>query len=220
LSRERSLEGKTAVVLGASAPYGAAATRMLAREGARVALGGRSREKLEALEAEIRALGGEALVVGTHLAKRHHPAHLVEAAVAEFGGVEILLFMAHASAPPLGSMDLDAWERSVDVNVKGFLYAVVAALPAMREGGGGQVVCLNVDDPDPPDPLYEASRAAARVLLRELARELSAEGIRASEVTLDSRRADPERCAEAIRRLLADPPDTPTRFSFQRVPEA
>ena len=97
---------------------------------------------------------------------------------------------------------------------------VLAALPAMREGGGGQVVCLNVEDPAPPDPLYEASRAAARVLLRELARELSAEGIRASEVTLDSRRADPERCAEAVRRLLADPPDTPTKFSFQRVPEA
>lgn len=216
MNRPRSLEGRTAVVLGASAPYGAAATRMLAQEGARVALGGRSRDKLEALEAEIEAAGGEALVVGTHLAKRHHPAHLVEAAVAEFGGLDALLFMAHAPAAPLGSMDLDAWERSVDVNVKGFLYAVAAALPAMREGGGGHVVCLNVED---PDPLYKASRAAARVLLQELAREFSAEGLRASEVALGSRRASPERCAEAVRRLLADPPDPLTGFSTQRVPE-
>lgn len=82
------------------------------------------------------------------------------------------------------------------------------------------MVCLTVEAPDPPDPLYGASRAAGRVLLRELARELSAEGIRASEATLDSRRADPERCAEAVRRLLADPPDPLTGFSVQGVPEA
>jgi NADP-dependent 3-hydroxy acid dehydrogenase YdfG len=207
-------------MLGASSPQGAATARMLASVGVNLALGGRDREKLEALEGEIRASGGDALVVGTHLAKRHHPAHLVQAALEQFGGLDFLLFMAHASAPPLGSLDLDAWERSVDVNVKGFLYSVAAALPAVLEGGGGHVVYLSIEDPEGLDPLYGASRAAARVLLRGLAGEFFDQGVSASEVTLDSRRASPERCAETVRRLLAAPPDTPTRFSVQRVPEA
>jgi hypothetical protein len=55
-----------------------------------------------------RFCGGEALVLGVHLAKRHHPAHLVEAAVETFGGLDALLFMASATAPPLGSLDIDA----------------------------------------------------------------------------------------------------------------
>jgi NADP-dependent 3-hydroxy acid dehydrogenase YdfG len=192
---------------------------MLGREGANLALGGRDREKLEALEEEIHASGGQALVVGVHLAKRHHPAHLVEAAVAEFGGLDALLFMARASAPPLNSMDLDAWERSVDVNLKGFLYTVAAALPAMREGGGGHVVCLDAEAPRVPDPLYRASRAAGRVLLQEIAREFSGEGIRTSEVTLgDPSRTDPERCAGVIRCVLTEP--SSAGFATRNVPEA
>jgi NADP-dependent 3-hydroxy acid dehydrogenase YdfG len=82
---KRNLEGKTAIVLGGSSAYGAAAVRALARESVNVVLGGRDRDRLETLEEEAQILGGEALVVGTHLAKRHHPAHLVEAAVEAFG---------------------------------------------------------------------------------------------------------------------------------------
>ena len=74
-------------------------------------LWGRSRNELGALQGEIEAYGGRALVVGTHLAKRHHPAHLVEDALEEYGSLDILLFMARATAPPLGSLDFDAWER-------------------------------------------------------------------------------------------------------------
>jgi citronellol/citronellal dehydrogenase len=103
-----TLSGKTVMVLGGSGPYGAAVARVLGREGANVALGGRDRQRLEELEEQVRGLGGEALVLGGHLAKRHHPAHLVEAAVEAFGGLDALLFMACATAPPLESLDLDA----------------------------------------------------------------------------------------------------------------
>lgn len=204
----RNLEGKTVAVLGASSPHGAATVGALAREGANVALGGRSREKLEALEKEVREAGGQAVVVGVHLAKRHHLVHLMEAAVEAFGGLDVLLFMAHTSAPPLESFDVDAWERSVDVNVKGFLYAVAAALPVMREGDGGLVVYVGAGEPEAPDPLYRAGQAAARTLLRELAREFHAQGVRAGEVYLeDRRRVSPEQCAEAVRGLVVDAPD-------------
>lgn len=216
---EGALAGKTAVVLGASGPYGAAAARTLAREGVNLALGGRSRDKLEALEREVSESGAEALIVGTHLAKRHHPVHLVEAAAEHFGGLDFLLFMPRASAPPMESLDLDAWERSVDVNLKGFLYSVAAALPVMREGGGGHVVVLGVEDPETPDPLYLASQAAVCVLLQELVWELSEEGIHASEVRIgDPRRTSPERCAEALCQALASPPGAVATLSTIEIP--
>ena len=123
-----------------------------------------------------------ALVLGVHLAKRHHPAHLVEAAVEAFGGLDALLFMACATSPPFASLDIDAWERSLDVNVRGFLYCLAAALPAMRERGGGRVVVAGVEDTGgTPDPLLRAWRAAGRTILEELPRELSSQGIQTAE---------------------------------------
>ena len=200
------LSGQTVVVLGASSPHGAATARELAREGVNLALGGRNREKLEALEREAEALGGRAIVVGTHLAKRHHPAHLVEAAVETFGGLDTLLFMASAAAPSLGSLDVAAWERSLDVNIRGFIYCLAAALPAMRERGGGCVVVVGVEEAgDAPDSLLHAWRAAVRTILEEISRELSSDGIRSAEVRLDVRQAqDPEECSKTIVRALND----------------
>jgi NAD(P)-dependent dehydrogenase (short-subunit alcohol dehydrogenase family) len=202
-----TLSGKTVMVLGGSGPYGAAATRALGREGANVALGGRDRQKLEELEEQVRAHGGDALVLGVHLAKRHHPAHLVEAAVEAFGGLDALLFMACATAPPFGTLDTDAWERSLDVNVRGFIYCLAAALPAMRERGGGRVVVAAVEDSGgTPDPLLRAWRAAVRTILAELPRGLSSEGIQTAEVRLDAPRAqDPEEAAKPIVSALQDP---------------
>ena len=202
-----ALKGETVMVLGGSSVYGTAAVRALGREGANVALGGRDRQRLEELEAEVRAHGGEALVLGVHLAKRHHPAHLVEAAVETFGGLDALLFMAAATAPPLGSLDVDAWERSLDVNVRGFIYCLAAALPAMRERGGGRVIAVGIEDArGARDPLLRAWRAAVSTILEELPRELSADGIRTAEVRLDAQQAqDPEECSKTIVRALKDP---------------
>ena len=197
------LAGRTAALLGGSGPYGAAIARMLAREGANVALGGRDREKLEELEAEVHAAGGGALTVGVHLAKRHHPAHLVGAAVEHFGRLDYLVFAARTAAPGLEHPDPEAWETSVDVNIKGFLYCLAAALPAMDEGGA--VVRVDLSDPSSPDPLYEAGGAAARAVLRRLAESPARASIRTAEVGLgDPRRADPEACAVAVRRLLTE----------------
>ena len=190
-----SVRGKAIIVLGASSPHGAATVRTLARGGANLALGGRDREKLEALRDEARASGAEALVVGTHLAKRHHPAHLVEAAVEAFGGVDALLYMASACAPPLESFDVEAWERSLEVNLRGFVYCLAAALPAMRDGGC--VVVAGVGDRG-RDPLLRASRAAARALLDEL----FSGGVAAAEVELDD--LAPEEASRKVTDALGD----------------
>ena len=197
------LAGKTAVILGASGPHGTEIARMLGREGANVALGGRDRQKLEELEAEIHAAGGTALSVGVHLAKHHHPAHLVGAAAEAFGGLDFLVFAARASSPGFEDPDPAAWEASVDVNVKGFLYCLAAALPAMD--GGGAVVRIDLSALAPPDPLYEAGGAAARSILQSLAVSPAHTGIRTAEVSFeDPQHADPESCAEKVRSLLLD----------------
>lgn len=208
-----NLAGKTAVVLGASNPCGRATSRMLAGRGVNLALGGRSRDELEALQEEIEASDGRALVVGTHLAKRHHPAHLVEAALKEYGSLDILLFMARATAPPLGSPDLDAWERSIDVNLKGFMYCLAASMPALREGKGGCVAVLNVEDPaGRPDPFLRAGQDAVRTILGEVADKFSKE-IRAIEVRIDARFLEnPKRCAEVMFHVLNCFPDSNTGF--------
>lgn len=198
-----NLAGKTVVVLGASSPWGTETVRMLAGAGANLVLGGRSREKLEALEAEVQSLGGRAVVVGVHLAKRHHSEHLAEAAVEAFGGLDALLFMAHASAPSVADLDPDAWERSVDVNVRGFMYSVGAALPAMRDGGGGRVILVSDTSAERRDPLlYGAGRAFARAFLTALGRE----GMNVGEVVIcDTSRTSSEGCAEAVREALVAP---------------
>lgn len=211
------LREKTAIVLGASSAYGAVVTRMLANEGAAVVLGGRSRDKLEALEKEIQGSGGRALSLGVHLAKRHHLEHAVEAAVEAYGGPDILVFAARSSAPPLQSPDVDAFERSVDVNVKGFLYALTAALPAMVERGGGSVVYLASEEPEGADPLYRAGRAAARELLEGIQREFASEGIRACEVRLCQPMPEPEQCGRAVRQVLLDAHPGPSEVAVREV---
>ena len=205
-----NLSGKTAVVLGASTSYGGAICKTLANQGVNLALGGRSRNELETLQGEISASGGEALVVGVHLAKHHHAAHLVEAALENYGGLDILLFMAHAAAPPLDSLDLEAWERSIDVNIKGFAYCLTVSLPALREDGGGRVVVLNVEDPaGAPDPFLRAGQAATRTILEEVHDETPGRRVLAVEVRADARTlGNPERCAEKLVPALDSLPGT------------
>ena len=216
---ETTLAGKTAVILGASSPCGKATARLLASRGVNVALGGRSRDKLEALQAEIAVSGGQALVVGTHLAKSHHPAHLVEAALEEYGGLDILLFMARASAPLLNSLDLEAWERSVDVNVKGFMYCLAASLPALGEDGGGCVAALSVEDSvEKPDPLLRAGQAAVRTILEEISGGTSGHTVCAVEVRANAQLLDdPGRCAETMLQALESMPASNTGLLTYRI---
>ncbi len=216
---ETTLSGKTAVILGASAPCGKATARLLASQGVNLALGGRSRDELETLQGEIEASGGRALVVGTHLAKSRHPAHLVEAALEEYGSLDILLFMARASAPPLESLGLEAWERSIDINFKGFMYCLAASLPALRDGGDGCVAVLNVEDPaGTPDPLLRASQAAMRAVLTEVSEKSFDHRVRVVEVRSDARLLDsPEKCAETIIHALNYLPDSNAEFPTYRI---
>jgi len=135
------LSETAAIVTGASSGIGAATARQLADEGASVALAARREERLHALRDDIESDGGTAVVVPTDVTDRAQVQALVDATVDAFGGVDILV--NNAGIMPLSLMKNvheDEWEQMVDVNVKGVLYAIGAALPVMLEQGSGHVV--------------------------------------------------------------------------------
>jgi NADP-dependent 3-hydroxy acid dehydrogenase YdfG len=129
------------IVTGASSGIGEATARQLAAEGASVVLAARREERLNALRDDIEADGGTAHVVPTDVTEREQVQHLIDATLDTFGTVDVLV--NNAGIMPLSLMKNvhgDEWEQMVDVNVKGVLYAIEAALPHMLDQGGGHVV--------------------------------------------------------------------------------
>ncbi|MAY73235.1 MAG: oxidoreductase [Phycisphaerae bacterium] len=137
----KGIEGKVVVITGASSGIGEVTARELASRGAKVVLGARRTDRLESVASEIRDGGGSAVVVATDVTKREDVEKLVEAAVENFGHVDVMLNNAGVMPlSPLSAGKVDEWERMVDVNIKGVLYGIAAALPRMKERGSGHVI--------------------------------------------------------------------------------
>ncbi|MFW5875800.1 MAG: SDR family oxidoreductase [Myxococcota bacterium] len=135
------IEGKVAIVTGASSGIGQSTALALAERGAKVALGARRADRLEALASRVAKAGGKATVVPTDVTDRGQVRHLVEQTRSSFGSVDILI--NNAGLMPLSLMKNlheDEWERMVDVNLKGALFCIGAVLPHMMEQGGGHII--------------------------------------------------------------------------------
>ena len=136
-----NIEGKVVVITGASSGLGEATARLLSSEGATVVLGARRRDRIEALAAELNGKGGKALAVQTDVTDREQVKALVGAAVAAYGRIDVMInnagVMPHS---PLERLKVDDWERTIDVNLKGVLYGIAAALPYMREQKAGHFI--------------------------------------------------------------------------------
>lgn len=192
-----ALDGKTVAVIGASGRYGAAIVRSLAREGASLMLGARSREALEGLQQELDEAGARTVVIGTDVTRQPHLERIVEVALESFGALDALVYAARSKPSPIDSLDMEDWGYSVDVNVRGFLYAVGAALPAMLERGGGHVVDLDEGMDD--GALARAAPRLRRETLEELDAEFSGRGLLVSQVRAGD---SPDEGAEAVLRAL------------------
>ena len=136
-----NITGKVLVITGASSGMGAATARDLAALGAKVVLGARRADRLKALVTEITEAGGEAIAVPTDVTKLEEVQKLVDTAKKTFGRVDVLFNNAGLMPlSPLESLRIDEWDQMIDVNMKGTLYGIAAALPYMKEQKCGQVI--------------------------------------------------------------------------------
>lgn len=138
---ERALQGKAALVTGASSGLGRATAVALARAGADVALVARSAEELESGAEEISKTGRRALVVPADLAVDDEAPGAVSQTVEAFGRVDVLVNAAGTDTPgTVEELDVEGWDRTLDVNLRAPFLLSRAAFPRMREAGGGTIV--------------------------------------------------------------------------------
>ena len=138
------IEGKVVVITGGSSGLGEATAKLLAERGAKVMLGARREENLERIVSEIEDDGGVAAYRVTDVTSQDQVENLVAGAVEEFGRIDVLVNNAGLMPlSPLDALKVDEWEQMVDVNIKGVLYGVAAALPRMQEQHDGQFINLS-----------------------------------------------------------------------------
>ena len=136
-----NIEGKVVVITGASSGLGEATARLLAAEGALLVLGARRTERLQLLADELTGRGGKALAMKTDVTDRDQVKKLVGAAVAAYGRVDVMINNAGVMPQSLiEHQKLDEWDRMIDVNIKGVLYGIAAALPYMQRQKAGHII--------------------------------------------------------------------------------
>lgn len=138
------IRGKVVLITGASSGLGAATARLLAARGAKVLLGARREQQLKSLVQEIQSAGGTAEYRRVDVVRRDEVERFVRAAVELFGRIDVLVNNAGLMPlSPLAALQVEDWDRMVDVNIKGVLYGIAAALPLMQEQKDGHIINLS-----------------------------------------------------------------------------
>jgi NADP-dependent 3-hydroxy acid dehydrogenase YdfG len=135
------IQGKVIVITGASSGMGEATALLLAERGAKVVLGARRADRLEALAGRIADAGGAAAYAATDVTKRDDLTALVALAQERFGGLDVII--NNAGIGPISAMDalrVEDWDAMIDVNLRGTLYGIAAALPVFRAQASGQII--------------------------------------------------------------------------------
>jgi len=196
-----NITNKVVVITGASSGIGESTAKLLAEQGAKVVLGARRSNRIDAVVQEISASGGKAIGFATDVTKRAEVEALIQGAVDGFGRVDVLLNNAGIMPiAPIEALKVDEWDRQIDVNIKGLLYGVAAALPHMQkpEERSHHQHSFGFRDQNvrPGGWFYCSTKAAVRALTEGLRMELHSQNIRC---TMISPARLPPNCRRAVR---------------------
>ncbi|NLJ13081.1 SDR family oxidoreductase [Denitrificimonas caeni] len=177
------LDGKIAFVSGASRGIGAAIAQLLAQQGAHVIVSSRRLESCEAIVETITAAGGKATAMACHIGEMEQISAVFAQIREQFGRLDILVNNAAAN-PFFGNIldtDLGAFQKTVDVNIRGYFFMSVEAGKLMRENGGGSIInvaSVNGISPAQLQGIYSVTKAAVISMTKAFAKDCASFGIR------------------------------------------
>jgi NADP-dependent 3-hydroxy acid dehydrogenase YdfG len=217
----KNIEGKVVVITGASSGLGEAAARMLSAEGATVVLGARRVDRLQSLADELSGRGGRALAIATDVTDCGQVKRLVDAAAETYGRLDVMLNNAGLMPlSPLERLRVDEWDRMIDVNLKGVLYGIAAALPHMQRQKAGHIINVSSvagHKVRAGGAVYAATKHAVRALSEGLRQEVKPYNIRTTVISpgvvvseLPTSATDPDVAAN-LQQMYGDigiPPDS------------
>ena len=181
------IAGKIVVITGASSGLGEATARHLSALGATIVLGARRVERIDALAAELIAAGGIARAVATDVTDSAQVQRLVDAAITTYGRIDVMInnagLMPHS---PLDRLKIADWDRMIDVNIKGVLYGIAAALPHMQQRKSGHIINVSSvagHKVRPGSAVYAATKHAVRALSEGLRQEVKPYNIRTTIIS-------------------------------------
>jgi NADP-dependent 3-hydroxy acid dehydrogenase YdfG len=182
-----NIQGKVVVITGASSGLGEATARYLSAEGAAVVLGARREDRIQSLAKELSARGGKALALTTDVTQYKQVKKLVDVAVQTYGRIDVMLnnagLMPHS---PLARLKIDDWNRTIDVNIKGVLYGIAAALPHMKRQKGGHIINASSvagHKVNPGGAVYAVTKHAVLALSEKLRMEVKPYNIRTTVIS-------------------------------------
>jgi NADP-dependent 3-hydroxy acid dehydrogenase YdfG len=186
-SDEKNIEGKVVVITGASSGLGATTARHLSAHRAALVLGARRVDRLNALAGELAARGGRSLAVATDVTRCDQVKRLVDLAVQTYGRIDVMINNAGLMPQSLlERLKVDEWDRMVDVNIKGVLYGIAAALPYMKEQKSGHFINVSSvagHKVRPGGTVYSATKHAVRVISEGLRQEVKPYNIRTTIIS-------------------------------------
>jgi NADP-dependent 3-hydroxy acid dehydrogenase YdfG len=186
--RTSNIADKIVVITGASSGVGESTARLLAGNGAKVVLGARRKDRIDAVVKDITAKGGSALGFKTDVTKRGDVEALVKGAIDKHGRIDAIVNNSGIMPiAPMAALKVEEWDQMIDVNIKGLLYGVAAVLPQMQKQKGGHIIniasVIGIKVFAPGGVVYGATKSAVRVLTEGLRMELHSQNIRCTMIS-------------------------------------
>ena len=187
MNMNSSIAGKVVIITGASSGIGLATAKLLAAEGAIVSLAARRIDKLEQLVKEITAAGGKAKAFATDISRRKEVDALIAGTITAFGKIDVLF--NNAGIMPISlleSLQYQDWEQMIDINIKGVLYGIGAALPHFKEQKSGHFINVSSvagHHVSPSSAVYSATKFAVRAISEGLRQEVKPYNIRTTVIS-------------------------------------